>query len=447
VFFTLDHEGYITRWNDGAKRLYGYDADEVLGDHLSTLSTDANRQKNVPEELLDTAWKDGSATNEGYLLRKDGCRFRAEVTISAGYDKDGTLRGFGVVTREATEPATERKEREEQLRQTKAKLEALFQESPDLINFHDIDGNIFDPNPELCAETGYDATELTDMKVWELDQSIDPEAVCALWRSMEPGDRRRLEGVYQRKDGSTFPVEVHIRHLRSNEEDLFVVIARDITDRKARERKLEGQNEQLEEFAGVVSHDIRNPLRNAQGRLELVREECDSEHIDPIDRSLTRIDTLIDDLLSLARDGDRLSETEPVDLAELSEECWRTVETADATVQAPIDRTVHADKSRLAQLLENLFRNAVEHAGKEVTIRVGELDSESGFYVEDDGPGIPEDERESVFDAGYTSAPEGTGFGLSIVEQVAEAHGWDVRVTDGNAGGARFDITGVKFVE
>jgi len=186
-----------------------------------------------------------------------------------------------------------------------------------------------------------------------------------------------------------------------------------------------------------------------------VREGCGSEHIDPIDRALTRINTLIDDLLTLAREGDRVNDTEPVGLADLSAECWRTVETADATIHTHIDRTVQADRSRLAQLLENLFRNAVEHGstspasqaqqdavehgGGDVTITVGELDD--GFYVEDDGPGIPEGERTDVFDAGYSTGEGGTGLGLSICTQVAEAHGWDIRVTEGSDGGARFEIT------
>jgi len=228
-----------------------------------------------------------------------------------------------------------------------------------------------------------------------------------------------------------------------NGRDLVLGTSRDITERKEREQELERQNEQLEEFAGVVSHDIRNPLTIAQGRPEFVRAECDSEHIDPIDRALTRIDALIDDLLTLARDGDRVSETESLDLADLSEECWQTVETADATIRAPVDRTVRADRSRFAQLLENLIRNAVEHGGGDVTVTVGELDD--GFYVEDDGSGIPESERADVFDAGYSTTEDGTGFGLNIVERVAEAHGWDVHVTEGTNGGARFEITGVAF--
>ncbi len=96
-------------------------------------------------------------------------------------------------------------------------------------------------------------------------------------------------------------------------------------------------------------------------------------------------------------------------------------------------------------MLENLFRNAIDHAGPAVTVRVHKTDR--GFAIADDGPGIPPEERHRVFDVGYSTSTNGTGFGLQIVEQVVEAHGWDVHVIDGPAGGARFEITGVEVLD
>ena len=203
------------------------------------------------------------------------------------------------------------------------------------------------------------------------------------------------------------------------------------------------QRDRLEEFANVVAHDLRNPLNVAQGRVTLAREECDSEQLSHVEASLERMQELIEDLLTLARTGTELSDVEPVNLAGLVTRCWRNVVTADATLTTESNRTIRADQTRLRQLLQNLIRNAVEHSNTGVTVTVGELDN--GFYVEDDGHGIPEADRDAVFEAGYSTTEDGTGFGLSIVKQVAEAHGWDVRVTDGSAGGARFEITGVEF--
>jgi signal transduction histidine kinase len=172
-----------------------------------------------------------------------------------------------------------------------------------------------------------------------------------------------------------------------------------------------------------------------------------------------------------------VTDREPVALPEVIQRGWDTVETADAALQVDVHATVPADESRLRQLLENLFRNAVEHGstsppsrapedavehgstspasqaqqdpaehdGSDVTVRVGPLDD--GFYVADDGPGIPSEDRERVFESGYSTSEDGTGFGLAIVREIADAHGWDVDVCESEAGGARFEVTAVELAE
>lgn len=212
-------------------------------------------------------------------------------------------------------------------------------------------------------------------------------------------------------------------------------------DRVEQRKQLKRQNERLDEFASVLSHDLRNPLNVAMGRLELAQAEHESEHLDAVDRAHTRIQTLIEDLLTLGREGNEVGELEPVELDSFIRDCWRNVKTEDATIVSDIDQTVRADRSRLKQLLENLFRNAVEHAGTDSTVTVGAVDN--GFFIEDNGPGIPLADQDEVFDVGYSTADDGNGFGLSIVKQIAQAHGWTVTVTQGTAGGARFEIVGV----
>ncbi|WP_425604220.1 sensor histidine kinase [Halobellus salinisoli] len=212
---------------------------------------------------------------------------------------------------------------------------------------------------------------------------------------------------------------------------------------EARERELEQQNERLEEFANVVSHDLRNPLNVASGRLNLARSatDDDTEHLDHVARAHSRMEALIDDLLTLARDGTSDVDTERFGLGTVVQESWTTVDTADATLIIDVNRTVCADQNRVKQLLENLIRNAVEHGGSDVIVSVGELDG--GFYLQDDGAGIPADIRDHVFETGYSTSQDGTGFGLSIVNQVADTHGWEVTVREGPNGGARFEFTGV----
>ena len=212
---------------------------------------------------------------------------------------------------------------------------------------------------------------------------------------------------------------------------------------RARERELERQNERLAEFASVVSHDLRNPLNVAEGRLELARDadadEAD-EHLARVAGAHDRMEALIDDLLALARHGQSVGDLKPVALAPLAHEAWGGVD-GDGDLRVESDPgPVDADESRLRELLENLFRNAVDHAGEGVAVRVGALADRDGFYVADDGPGVPPDDRERVFDRGYTTEPEGTGFGLPIVRQIAEAHGWRVSVGGSDDGGARFEV-------
>lgn len=218
-------------------------------------------------------------------------------------------------------------------------------------------------------------------------------------------------------------------------------------DLRASEQRFQRQNEQLEEFAGVISHDLRNPLSVAVGHTELVAEECDSEHVSNVREALSRMEALIDDLLTLARQGETVGEREQIALTDVVSTCWHNVETGDATITTDGQATLAADRSRVTQALENLFRNAIEHGGESVTVTVGVLDDNRGFYVADDGPGIPEADREDVFDSGYTTNNDGTGFGLAIVSRICTAHGWDIAATESESGGARIEITGVESIE
>lgn len=209
--------------------------------------------------------------------------------------------------------------------------------------------------------------------------------------------------------------------------------------------RLRDQNKRLERFASIVSHDLRNPLQVLGGSLELAEETGNADDFERCYRAIERMNTLIDDLLLLARAGTMIDETESVSLASLAEECWRGVGIGDGTLQLELDPTtaVHADRSRLQQLFENLIRNVFDHGSDDSTVTVGSL--EDGFYVEDDGPGIPANDREKVFEGEYSTLEDGTGFGLAIVKEIVDAHGWEIHVTDAETGGARFEITDIEI--
>ena len=216
-------------------------------------------------------------------------------------------------------------------------------------------------------------------------------------------------------------------------------LSREVTERKRSEQELERQRDRLDEFTGLVSHDLRTPLQAAMGYLELAQADVESEHLDKVATNLERMEALIDDLLTLARQGDKTQDIETVDLATCVEECWERVAGSDASLETSIDQTVQADRRQLQRLLENLFENAVDHGGPEVTVSVGS--TPTGFYIADDGDGFDVEARHQAFEAGYTTAAEGTGFGLNIVDQVATTHDWEVDLSDSADGGARVDIT------
>ena len=218
----------------------------------------------------------------------------------------------------------------------------------------------------------------------------------------------------------------------------FIVV--DLTEQRERQEQLERRNEQLDRFAGVVSHDLRNPLEVADGSVRLARETGDVSHLERAERAHERMDRLIEDLLVLARQDERSPSIEPVDLGTRATEAWQYVETEQATLQTPDEVTLEADPDRLSQLLENCFRNAIEHGGENVTVSVTALPDDAGFAVTDDGDGFGDVDRDAIFESGVTTASDGTGFGLSIVEQIAGQHGWSVRATDSETGGARIEV-------
>ncbi len=206
--------------------------------------------------------------------------------------------------------------------------------------------------------------------------------------------------------------------------------------------QLRTQRDRNREFAELVSHDLRNPLQVLRGALDGIRDTGDRSHIERGYRALGRMESLVDDVLVLARKGDQITEKESVDLDQLAETCWQNTPTEDATLRIVSGVCLEADKDRVQQLLENLFRNAVEHGGTDVTVTIGEM--EDGFYVADDGCGIAPALQEKIFYDGYSSTADGTGIGLAIVATIVEAHDWEISVSDSEAGGARFEISGIS---
>ena len=341
-------------------------------------------------------------------------------------------------------------------KQQRRKYEAIFNQTYHFTGVLAPDGTLIEANETALTFGDLDREEVIGQKLWDTawfqhSTETRERAKAAVTRAAQ-GEFVRHELPVQ---GATRDAifDFSVRPVTDEQGHVIFVIpeGRDITDLKDRERSLRRERDRLDEFAGVVSHDLRNPLSVAQGRLELAENGCDSDHLAAIETALDRIDRLTEDVLWLAREGRDIGSVGPVKLHETIDTAWNIV--ADRVTGAALRYddekcariSIEADEDRLCQLMENLFRNAIAHAGEDVTVTVGTV--ETGFYVEDDGPGIPEERRENVFVPGYSTADEGTGFGLSIAKQIIEAHDWEVRITDGVTGGARFEITGLESFE
>ena len=276
------------------------------------------------------------------------------------------------------------------------------------------------------------------------DKEQSPPPTEALLSEAKRGSVE-CEGWHERADESVFWATYTVSPLRNGEVNGYVVVSRDTTDEKQYRQMLERQNDRLKEFTDILSHDLRSPLSVIEGRLQLFDETGDPVHLETIGETTERMEALVEDLLRVAEQGQVVEDPQPTDIGPVVETATEGVFSEQATcVYHPIPR-VMADRNRLIQLFENLFRNAVEHGGDDVAIEIGLL--EDGFYVADDGPGIPEDYRSRVFEHGFTTRENGHGYGLSIVRSIVGAHGWDITVTDAENGGARFEITGIEFVD
>ncbi|WP_254766251.1 GAF domain-containing protein [Salinilacihabitans rarus] len=347
--------------------------------------------------------------------------------------------------------ALARSRAEAELVSERDRLSALFENVPEpTVRYEFVDGEpiVRDVNDTFEAVFGYDRETVVGENIDEyvVPAGADEEAK-RLNETLQAGEPLQTVGRRMTADGdrdfliNVVPVAVGERSVEG-----FSIYA-DITDQKRRERELAAQNERLDEFASIVSHDLRNPLNVARGYLELARETGDDDHLDEVDRAHERMGELIDALLSLARRGDATAAAEPVSLRDAAERAWCTVEAdgADLRLAPDADVVFETDETRLVDVLETLLGNAVEHGGEGVTVTVGATGD--GFYVADDGPGVPAGERESIFEFGYTTASDGTGYGLTVVSRIADAHGWEVRVAESEGGGARFEVSGVTVAD
>jgi len=462
----IDPAGNVIRWNDEAEDMFGWSREEILGEFNPMVPAD----KQAEFDALRQRVLAGERIRSKEIQRetKHGKKLDLLLSVAPITEPDGDVSSVLAVL----EDITEQKELERKLR--------LLQETAQRLSGAQSSEEI----GEVAIEAADDILGFDLTAIWEYNEqadTLDPLAASSVtrelfgevprlrageslgWEAFESAEFRVHDDLMSETpldmSSSEFNNALFVplnefgliavgtqsqREFSEIDIDLFQVLGSTVAaafGRATRETRLQRQNERLDKFASVVAHDLRNPLSVAIGFTDIVQETQDPAHFEKIDNAHDRIERLIEDLLTLARGETTITDPDAVDLGVIATEAWGYVDTQEATfTTADNVPVVQGDNGRLIQLFENLFRNAIEHGGSDVTVTVGGLLDKDGFYVEDDGTGIPPERQDTVFDHGVTSNADGTGFGLSIVSDIAKAHGWSVEVTDGASGGARFEF-------
>lgn len=426
-------EGRIVQANPAVAEIFGGDSvEEVLDRDVTEFYTDPAVREELTEALSEEA---AIHQREERQETIDGDEIWASIT-AIETEADGDRYFDGII-----QDVTERKHRERELRRRTAHLE----QAQEIANFGSW-------QLDLEEDSLYWSDQV--YRIFEVppDESLSYEDFLDF---VHPEDREYVDRQWNAAlEGAPYDIEHRIlvdgttKWVRERAELEFdddgtpvsgIGVVVDITEQKERESE-------LLEFADVLAHDVPNHLGVADGAIELARGTGDLEHLERAEAAHDRIDTLLEEMAGLVRASTPVQTVEPVDLGSIAEAGWGSCcsEHDPAALEILADIEVKADESRLRQLFENLFWNACDHAGSDATVEIGLL--EDGFYVADDGPGIPEDRREEIFSPGYTMSGDGhSGFGLAIVKQIAEAHDWTIDVTDSDRGGARFEFRDVEF--
>ena len=463
--YVVDETGHFEFVNEPFAELTGYDVSTIVGSKPGLIKDD-DAVVRAADELGSILSSEGPSISrfEVDIVPKEGEPIRCRDHMAALPYEGESFEGSVGILRDIS---TERRRARKLDYRTRA-----MDEAPVGITMSDPaqpDNPLLYVNDRFVEMTGYDreATLGRNCRFLQGAETTD-ERIDELRAAIAAGEPVTTTLRNYRRDGEEFWNRVSLTPLRDEdgEIDRWVGFQEDVTAHKRYQRRLERQNARLERFAGVLSHDLRNPLTVAKGRLDVARGEVDNDDLDAVADAHGRIETLIDDLLALVR-GDDI-DTEPVSLATVAETCWTDLDTGAATLRIETDRTLLAESRRFERLLTNLLGNAVElrstgsqpsaddtvehgatsppsrdasgddSPGARVT--VGDLDD--GFYVAADGQGVESATRERIFELGCSDG-DGPGFGLSIVEEFAVAHGWTVGVTTSETGGARFDVVGI----
>ena len=275
AIFMLDPEGRVANWNEGAERLKGYRAEEIIGQHFSRFYPQEDIEKGKPEHELRVAATDGRHEDEGWRVRKDGSRFWANVMITAVRDAEGKLVGFSKITRDFTE----RRKAEEAVHLSEERFRSLFEFSPDAILVIDSAGKITETNGQVAKFFGYAREELLGQAI-EIPRSgaiqeypsESPQEYSAHPRTRQMGVGLELFG--RRKDGTEFPVDIMLSPVETSAGKVVLSVIRDLSEKKQAEEEIERREREkryLEEELNTV-HNFEEIIGDSLGLKRVLKQ-------------------------------------------------------------------------------------------------------------------------------------------------------------------------------
>jgi two-component system sensor kinase FixL len=465
----LDLDGQITNWNAGAEHISGWREDEVLGRHFSMFYPPEEKAGGKPERELAIARESGRYHEEGPRLRKDGSHYTASVTVTPMRDEAGTLRGYAKVVRDITE----RIAAEEALKSREAHLRSILETVPDAMVVIDEQARIQSFSATAVRMFGYDPREVIGENVkFLMPEPYREQHDSYMHRYLNTGERRIIGigrvVVGQRKDGSTFPMELAVGEMRSGGARYFTGFIRDLTERQQTETRLQELQSELVhmsrftalgEMASTLAHEINQPLtaianylkgcRRILQRMEGAQVPMLRDAVNQAAEQALRAGQVIRHLREFVARGEteRHIENLPKLIEEASALALIGAKEKGVRVSYQLDpeaQLVLADRIQIQQVLLNLIRNAIEamegKPRRELRIETEAhlKDGLAEVRVSDTGTGIVPEVAAQLFQPFVTTKKQGMGVGLSISRTIVEAHGGKITVDSEPGRGTTF---------
>lgn len=471
AIYMLDPAGKVAIWNDGAQRLMGWTEAEVLGRHCSLFYPQDAVASGRPEGVLAQAEAEGLLKEEAWFLRKDGSEFLASNTTTVLRGSDGSLRGFAKIVSDMTD----RRAAEEQVRSSENLLRSILSTVPDAMIVIDEAGGIISFSAAAQSLFGYAEEEVIGSNVRMLMPSPDRERHDGyLGRYLETGEKRII-GIgrivfAERKDGTTFPMELSIGEAASGSERLFTGFIRDLTERRETEERLESLQSELIHVARVsamgtmastLAHELNQPIAAIANYVEAVRDQLENpspdefpmmrEALDDTGKEALRAGHIVRRLRDFVARGEVEKTVEALPALINEGSVLGLIGSREMGVEVKFDLNPYAspvfvDRVQIQQVIINLIRNACEAMSDSSDRRLS-ITSQAdrpGFArvtVADTGPGIAPEIADQLFTAFVSSKSEGMGLGLSICRTIVEANGGQIWMAPREGGGTEFHFT------